>query len=159
MNAPNNDDAKVEPAEAKESGEAKDEDNVEAAEKPKEKKGKKKCCMNCKNEYLFFLALLMCAEWGDKSQIAAIALAGNYGIVAILLGGGLAHTCTILIAYLLGKAVEKCCKEMVINIIGGALFIIFGLYELFFNLLFPGTLNIGFLGGEEAEEEALRFLL
>jgi len=32
--------------------------------------------MNCKNEYLFFLALLMCAEWGDKSQIAAIALAG-----------------------------------------------------------------------------------
>jgi len=78
---------------------------------------------------------------------------------SILLGGGAAHSSLIMIAYVLGKAVEKCCKEKVINILGGLFFIIFGLYELFFNLIFPGTLNIKFLGGEDVEEEAaLRFL-
>ena len=108
------------------------------------------------------MALLMCSEWGDKSQIAAIALTSSYGLNAILLGGGVAHSSLILIAYLLGKAVEKCCSEKIINITGGCLFIIFGLYELFFNLIFKGVINIGFLGGEGDEadaEAALRFLL
>jgi hypothetical protein len=36
-----------------------------------------------------FLFLLMCEEWGDKSQIAAIALAANYGVESIIIGGAL----------------------------------------------------------------------
>ena len=39
----------------------------EGADKPVEKKKKKKSCFKCKNPYLFFLALLMCSEWGDRS--------------------------------------------------------------------------------------------
>lgn len=31
----------------------------------------------------------MCEEWGDKSQIAAIALAANYGFWSIIIGGAL----------------------------------------------------------------------
>ena len=42
-----------------------------------------------KNEYLMFSFLLVCEEWGDKSQFSAIALAANYGITPILIGGSL----------------------------------------------------------------------
>jgi putative Ca2+/H+ antiporter (TMEM165/GDT1 family) len=33
--------------------------------------------------------MLMCDEWGDKSQITAIALAANYNAISIILGGTL----------------------------------------------------------------------
>jgi len=42
-----------------------------------------------RNEYVLFLFFLMCEEWGDKSQIAAIALAANYGFWSIIFGGAL----------------------------------------------------------------------
>jgi putative Ca2+/H+ antiporter (TMEM165/GDT1 family) len=69
------------------------------------KKAKKLTCFTCKNPLLFFLALLMCSEWGDRSQIAAIALAPNYGLSSIVIGGGLAHMACILCAMLLGKII------------------------------------------------------
>ena len=40
-------------------------DEKDKEEKPESKKRKK--CLRCKNDYLFFFALLMCSEWGDKS--------------------------------------------------------------------------------------------
>lgn len=43
------------------------EEGVAAEEKSAEKKKKKKSCFKCKNPYIFFLALLMCSEWGDRS--------------------------------------------------------------------------------------------
>jgi putative Ca2+/H+ antiporter (TMEM165/GDT1 family) len=45
-----------------------------------------------RNEYVLFLFFLMCEEWGDKSQIAAIALAANYGFWSIIFGGALVIT-------------------------------------------------------------------
>jgi len=77
----------------------------------------------------------MCEEWGDKSQFAAIALAANYGVIPIIIGGCLAHSCCILIALLLGVIVEKNISEKWINLMGGILFVLFGLYELIFNLI------------------------
>ena len=32
----------------------------------------------------------MCTEWGDPSQISAMGLAAKYGVLSIILGGGLA---------------------------------------------------------------------
>jgi putative Ca2+/H+ antiporter (TMEM165/GDT1 family) len=34
-----------------------------------------------------FSFLLVCEEWGDKSQFTAIALAANYGLYPIMVGG------------------------------------------------------------------------
>lgn len=78
----------------------------------------------------------MCSEWGDRSQISAIALATNYNVGSVILGGCLAHTLTIVVALALGKLVEKCCTERLVTLIGGVLFILFGFWELFFGILF-----------------------
>lgn len=43
-----------------------------------------------------FLFLLMCEEWGDKSQFAAIALAANYGVIPIIIGGCLVSLSTLI---------------------------------------------------------------
>ena len=84
----------------------------------------------------------MCSEWGDRSQIAAIALAPNYGLWAIVVGGSLAHVACILCAMIVGKIIQKVCTESVINLVGGLLFIVFGLYELFFKILYPDALAL-----------------
>lgn len=42
----------------------------------------------------------------------------------------------IIIALLLGIVVEKSIGEKWVNLIGGILFVVFGFYELIFNLLF-----------------------
>ena len=39
--------------------------------------------------YLLYSFMLMCQEWGDKSQFSAIALAANYGAWSIIFGGAL----------------------------------------------------------------------
>jgi putative Ca2+/H+ antiporter (TMEM165/GDT1 family) len=48
---------------------------------------KKKKSWRTKNEYVMFGFLLVCEEWGDKSQFTAIALAANYGVQPIIVGG------------------------------------------------------------------------
>eukprot|EP00351_Strombidinopsis_sp_SopsisLIS2011_P003132 CAMPEP_0116872456 /NCGR_PEP_ID=MMETSP0463-20121206/3214_1 /TAXON_ID=181622 /ORGANISM="Strombidinopsis sp, Strain SopsisLIS2011" /LENGTH=60 /DNA_ID=CAMNT_0004512711 /DNA_START=708 /DNA_END=890 /DNA_ORIENTATION=+ len=47
----------------------------------------------------------------------------------------MAHSGTILIAQILGVIVQKVLTERKINLIGGILFIAFGVYELFANIL------------------------
>jgi putative Ca2+/H+ antiporter (TMEM165/GDT1 family) len=70
---PDSDQKAPEEKEVKEDGplgmEVKDDGVAEGEEsvKPVEKKKKKKSCFKCKNPILFFLALLMCSEWGDRS--------------------------------------------------------------------------------------------
>lgn len=88
-----------------------------------------------RSQWAMFLFFLMCEEWGDKSQIAAIALSANYGVVSIVLGGGLAHLCCIAIAILLGGCVEKILDERKLTLIGGILFIGFGLFELIWKVI------------------------
>ena len=50
-----------------------------------------------KSQYFLFAALLLCNEWGDKSQFSAIALAANYGVYSIILGGALVRSLPMLI--------------------------------------------------------------
>ena len=78
----------------------------------------------------------MCEEWGDKSQISAIALAANYGIQSIVFGGCLAHITCILIALTLGSCFKNILNETWLNLIGGSLFIFFGMYQLVASVLF-----------------------
>ena len=89
-----------------------------------------------RNQYITYFLLLMCQEWGDRSQVSAIALAANYGALGIIVGGGLAHCLCIMMALALGKMVEKALSESLLNLMGGLLFLTFGFYELFFNYLY-----------------------
>ena len=96
--------------------------------------------------YLLYSFMLMCQEWGDKSQFSAIALAANYGVWSIIFGGALvinlfsfnslkAHTLCILVALVLGMFIQKAFSEQSVNLIGGILFLCFAVYELVFNII------------------------
>ena len=47
----------------------------------------KKSRLHCRNPVLYFLALLMFSEFGDKSQISALTLATSYPLTSVILGG------------------------------------------------------------------------
>jgi len=53
--------------------------------------------------YAAMVVFLAVAEFGDKTQIAAIKLAGFYNPWSIVIGGGLAIICGVLIAIVIGK--------------------------------------------------------
>lgn len=91
----------------------------------------------CSADYYTFATLLILEEWGDKSQFSAIALAANYGAWAIIIGGTIAHLLCVCLALAIGELLNKFMKPWVIKLIGGLLFIAFGLYELVFNLIIP----------------------
>ena len=86
-------------------------------------------------QYFAFAAFLSCEEWGDKSQITAIALAANYNSLSVILGGSLAYIACIFIALVLGTLVQKVLNERALNIIGGILFIGFAVYMLIFSII------------------------
>lgn len=90
----------------------------------------------CKNPILFFMALLLCSEFGDRSQLSAIIIATNYNPWMVVLGGCVAHMVCIVIAIVLGKFIERICKERLINILGGIAFIGFGFWELFAGIIY-----------------------
>ena len=56
--------------------------------------------------FTFILFSLMCQEWGDMSQISAISLAANYGVMGIIIGGCGGFICCIVMAIALGTLIE-----------------------------------------------------
>ena len=84
-----------------------------------------------RSQYVMFMFMLMCTEWGDMSQIVAISLAAKYGMLSIIIGGGAAHMTCILIALILGAIFGKYCTERWLSLISGLLFVSFGIREIF----------------------------
>ena len=74
--------------------------------------------------------LLVSQEFGDKSQLAAIALGSTYNTWSVILGGSLGFVLCIILAISLGNILKKYVKPHVISICGGLLFIGFGTYWL-----------------------------
>ncbi len=77
--------------------------------------------------------LTFLAEWGDRTQIATIALAAANNPVGVALGAILGHAVCAAIAVVCGRMVCGRISERTITMLGGTLFLIFaavGLYEL-----------------------------
>jgi len=87
-----------------------------------------------RSQYTLFMFLLMCSEWGDVSQVVAIGLAAKYGMLSIIIGGGLAFAACITFAILLGSFVSKFCTERLMSLVSGCLFTGFGIRELYYVL-------------------------
>jgi putative Ca2+/H+ antiporter (TMEM165/GDT1 family) len=65
------------------------------------------------------------AEWGDRTQIATIALAASHNVLGVTIGAILGHTICALIAVLGGKLIAGRISERTVTIIGGLLFYLF----------------------------------
>jgi putative Ca2+/H+ antiporter (TMEM165/GDT1 family) len=78
------------------------------------------------------------AEWGDRTQIATIALAAAHSPLSVVLGASLGHMICALIAVKGGKMVARHLSEKMLMIIGGCLFLIFSGMALWENLMVSG---------------------
>lgn len=67
------------------------------------------------------------AEWGDRSQIATIALAASFNAYMVTLGACLGHFICTAAAVKLGEWISGKVTEKQILTVGGVVFIISGL--------------------------------
>ncbi|MBU7587263.1 MAG: TMEM165/GDT1 family protein [Nostoc sp. TH1S01] len=72
-----------------------------------------------------FLLTFM-AEWGDRTQIATIALAAGNNPIGVSVGAILGHSICAAIAVIGGKLIAGRISERQLTFIGGCLFLIFG---------------------------------
>ncbi|MBH8572895.1 TMEM165/GDT1 family protein [Nostocaceae cyanobacterium CENA369] len=72
-----------------------------------------------------FLLTFM-AEWGDRTQIATIALAAGNNPIGVTIGAILGHAICAAIAVIGGKMIAGRISERQLTFAGGCLFLIFG---------------------------------
>ncbi|MBW4644179.1 MAG: TMEM165/GDT1 family protein [Goleter apudmare HA4340-LM2] len=71
--------------------------------------------------------LTFMAEWGDRTQIATIALAAANNPIGVTLGAVLGHAICAAIAVIGGKMIAGRISERQLTLVGGCLFLIFGI--------------------------------
>ena len=76
--------------------------------------------------------LTFIAEWGDRSQIATIALAAAKNPIGVTIGGTLGHFMCTGAAVLGGRMIASRISEKTVSQVGGIIFFIFGIHSLFF---------------------------
>ncbi|KAL0396129.1 UNVERIFIED_CONTAM: GDT1-like protein 5 [Sesamum calycinum] len=70
-------------------------------------------------------------EWGDKSQLATIGLAADEDTVGVILGGILAQAICTIAAVIGGKSLASRVSERLVTLLGGVLFLLFGVQSFF----------------------------
>ncbi|CAB9505901.1 GDT1-like protein 3 [Seminavis robusta] len=76
--------------------------------------------------------LTFVAEWGDRSQIATIALAAAKNPYGVTIGGCLGHSLCTGLAVMGGRMLAARISEKTVSQWGGVLFLLFGIHSLFF---------------------------
>jgi len=85
-------------------------------------------------EAVFLQALTMTflAEWGDRSQIATIALAAAKDPIGVTIGGCIGHSICTGMAVLGGRMLASRISEKSVAFYGGLVFLAFGIHSAFF---------------------------
>jgi putative Ca2+/H+ antiporter (TMEM165/GDT1 family) len=82
--------------------------------------------------FLTCFSMTFLAEWGDRSQIATIALAAQQDWLGVTAGGIVGHSICTGVAVLGGKLLATRISERTILIMGGILFLIFGVHSVYY---------------------------
>ena len=75
--------------------------------------------------------LTFLAEWGDRSQIATIALAAHKELLGVVVGGLLGHALCTGLAVLGGKMLASRISERQVSLVGGVLFLVFAAHSFY----------------------------
>jgi Ca2+/H+ antiporter, TMEM165/GDT1 family len=73
--------------------------------------------------------MIFLAEWGDRSQIATIALAAAQNPYGVTIGACLGHFLCTGMAVVGGKILAARITERQVNVSGGILFLFFAFYS------------------------------
>mmetsp|Transcript_24548 Transcript_24548/g.36394 ORF Transcript_24548/g.36394 Transcript_24548/m.36394 type:complete len:306 (-) Transcript_24548:181-1098(-) len=84
--------------------------------------------------FLQSLTLTFLAEWGDRSQIATIALAAAKNPIGVTVGGCLGHSICTGGAVIGGRMLASRISEKTVTFWGGCIFLVFGLHSIFFEV-------------------------
>tara|TARA_B100000482_G_C12595711_1_gene293257 strand:- start:838 stop:1779 length:942 start_codon:yes stop_codon:yes gene_type:complete len=84
----------------------------------------------CNGVWMQAFTLTFIAEWGDRSQIATVALAGDYEAYGIVFGCFLGHAIATGTACIGGKYIANKFSEKKMTILGGSVFLIFAAVTL-----------------------------
>jgi Ca2+/H+ antiporter, TMEM165/GDT1 family len=76
--------------------------------------------------------LTFLAEWGDRSQIATIALAAAKNPMGVMVGGCIGHSICTGLAVIGGRILASRISEKMVSQWGGIIFLVFGLHSIFF---------------------------
>lgn len=90
-----------------------------------------KLCKPQDSLVLQIFLMLFFAEWGDRSQVSTILLAGTHPVLSVFVGGCLGYFITSLLAVLAGSWLASKVSPRVITISGGVMFILFAFQALF----------------------------
>ena len=80
--------------------------------------------------FLQALTLTFLAEWGDRSQIATIALAPNMNMWGLIVGASLGHSFATSGACIGGRALASKFSEKAVALMGGTCFLVFAILAL-----------------------------
>lgn len=72
------------------------------------------------------LTLTFLAEWGDRSQLATIAMAASKDWIGVMIGGSFGHAFCTSLAVIGGRLLSSSISERLVLAAGGALFLAFG---------------------------------
>ncbi len=81
--------------------------------------------------YLEAFILTFIAEWGDRTQIATIALSAANSPVGVTIGAIIGHAICTAIAVIGGRMLTGRISERNLTFAGGGLFLVFGILSLF----------------------------
>ena len=73
--------------------------------------------------------LTFLAEWGDRSQIATIALASSKNPFGVIVGGLVGHAMCTGLAVLGGRMLAARISEKTVALVGGILFLLFAIHS------------------------------
>lgn len=106
-----------------------DEEDVESGNNGKRKKSRGFWCISGLDNVKVFtqaFTLTFLAEWGDRSQIATIALAASKNPYGVIFGGLVGHALCTGMAVVGGRMLAARISERSVAVIGGVLFLFFG---------------------------------
>lgn len=75
--------------------------------------------------------LTFLGEWGDRSQIATIALGAAHNVYLVAIGTIIGHACCTALAVLGGRYVSSWISVKLVTLTGGVLFLLFGIIYLY----------------------------
>ena len=90
-----------------------------------------KICKPSNNVMMQVFVMIFFAEWGDRSQVSTILLAGTNPVLAVFLGGCVGYFVTSLLAVLAGSCLASKVSPKIITITGGVMFLIFAVQTVF----------------------------